>query len=96
MTDEITLGQALGRVKKELASFGVLVAALGGGGSWFGWDAHTGAKAAESTSADLVAFYAPALGQCRMQVEEQRKICLEMIENERSNTAAWQAQCGRE
>ncbi len=85
---EPTLSEALGRIKREVAGTSVLIAALGGG-SWFGLNQQD-----ESEDKVVVQFYEQELGRCRMQVADQRKICLELVAAERENTAQWRAQCG--
>lgn len=95
---EPTFLEAVARVRKELAGVGLLVAALGGGGSWLGLGE---VQKAESTSAELVKFYAPELGRARMEIdrlqkknEAQKDLCVELLNAERENTAQWRAQCG--
>ncbi len=70
---------------------GVATAALMGGGSWFGF----GEVEKASKSADALAIhYVPRLARCEAQFDAQRKICVELLEAERENTAQWRAQCG--
>ncbi len=94
---EPTFIEALARIKKELAGVGAVVVALGGGAGWFGMDTTQKATqqvtAAESVSAELVKFYAPELGRCRMRVEDQKATCLQLLDNEREDTAHWRRQC---
>ena len=70
---------------------GVATAALMGGGGWFGM----GEVDKASKSADALAIhYVPRLARCEAQFDAQRKICLDLIEAEREDTAHWRAQCG--
>ena len=95
---EPTFLEAIARIKKELAGVGIVVAALGGGGSWFGLSevesAQTKTTAVQAEAVAIAQFYAPELGRCRLRVEEQKVTCLELLENERQDTAHWRAQCG--
>ena len=102
---EPTFLEAVARVRKELAGVGLLVAALGGGGSWLGLgevqEAEIEARAAEGISAELVKFYAPELGRARMEIdrlqkknEDQKDLCVQLLKTEQENTAQWRAQCG--
>ena len=88
MATEPTLLEALARVKKELAGTGVLIAALGGGG-YLGINQQD-----EVEDKQVVQLYEAELGRCRMQVADQRTICLDLVAAERENTAQWRAQCG--
>lgn len=88
---EPTFLEAIARVRKELAGAGILVAALGGGGGWLGLGE---VDKQEKAAAALATHYVPALAQCEVRFQDQRKICLELIESERENTAQWRAQCG--
>ena len=87
---EPTLTEALLRVKKELAGTAAVVVALGGG-NWFSWD---DAEKSRLSAEAVATHYVPALAKCEAQVDTQRKICLELVANERENTAQWRAQCG--
>ena len=92
---EPSLLEALLRVKKELASVGLIVAAVGGGG-WFQLDQQDIAE-----DKLVIQLYEADIGRLRMrvadqqtQLDNQRKICLGLVEAERENTAQWRAQCG--
>ena len=102
---EPTFLEAVARVRKELAGAGILIAALGGSGSWLGLgemkEAEDEAKEAETVSAELVKFYAPELGRVRMEVvrlqeknEAQKDLCVGLLKKEQENAAHWRAQCG--
>jgi len=77
---------------------GVATAVLMGGGGWFGMGevekSMVEVKKSENASAALATHYVPALAQCEVRFQDQRKICLQLIEAERENTAQWRAQCG--
>ena len=77
---------------------GVATAVLLGGGGWFGngevKKAEREASKSEKAASALATHYVPALARCEQQFDAQRKICLDMIEAERENTAQWRAQCG--
>lgn len=88
---EPTFLEAVARVRKELAGVGLLVAAVGGGGSWLGLDEI--GKASKSADA-LAIHYVPRLARCEAQFDAQRKICLDLLRDEKENTAQWRAQCG--
>ena len=69
----------------------IALAVVGGGGSWLSLDEIGKAK----KSADALAIhYVPRLARCEAQFDAQRKICLDLLEAERENTAQWRAQCG--
>lgn len=70
---------------------GIATAALMGGGGWFGIGE---VGKAEKAATALATHYVPALAQCEVRFQDQRKICLALIEAERENTAQWRAQCG--
>ena len=91
MPAEPTLTEALLRIKKEIAGVGVVLAAMGGG-NWFSYDQ---AQEAEQETAAVAQWYAPELGRCRMQVTEQKKLCLQLIQSEKDNSEHWRNQCGR-
>ena len=70
---------------------GVATAVLMGGGGWFGFgEVEKSERAAEA----LATHYVPLLARCESQFDAQRKICLDLLEAERENTAQWRAQCG--
>lgn len=77
---------------------GVATAVLMGGGSWFGMGevekSEREALKSSKAAAALAIHYVPALAQCEVRFQDQRKICLSLIEAERENTAQWRAQCG--
>jgi len=59
-------------------------------GSWLGLDEIGKAK----RSADALAtHYVPELASCEKRSVDQRKVCRELLEAERENTAQWRAQC---
>ena len=70
---------------------GIATAALMGGGGWFGLGE---VEKSEKTAAALATHYIPALAQCEVRFQDQRKICLELIQAEREDTAHWREQCG--
>lgn len=70
---------------------GVATAVLLGGGGWFG---NIEVEKSERAAEALVTHYVPALARCEAQFDAQRKICLDLLEAERENTAQWRSQCG--
>ncbi len=75
----------------ERLLIGVASAVLMGGGSWFGMGE---VEKSEKAATALATHYVPALAQCEVRFQDQRKICLDLLEAERENTAQWRAQCG--
>ncbi len=75
----------------ERLLIGVASAVLMGGGGWFGMGE---VEKSEKSAGALAKLYVPALAQCEVRFQDQRKICLSLIEAERENTAQWRAQCG--
>lgn len=85
---EPTFLEALVRIKKELAGTGAMIAVLGGGG-WVGLNQQDNVE-----DKKVIQVYEADLGRLRMQIADQRKICLELVANERTNTEHWRALCG--
>ena len=75
----------------ERLIIGIETTVLLGGGGWFG---KGEVQKSEKAASALATHYVPALARCEQQFDAQRKICLDMIEAERENTAQWRAQCG--
>ncbi len=100
---EPTLGEAFLKIKGWALPAGMAVlTSLGGGGAVYEWFQ---VQQANATAAELVKFYAPALGTCTIEKAEQQNLCIEridsqkatclqLLENAREDTAHWRAQCG--
>jgi len=76
---------------------GIATAVLMGGGGLFGLGK---VNDAEGVSAELVKFYAPELGRARLEIdrlqrknEAQKELCVELLDDEKENTAHWRDQC---
>ena len=103
VVSEPTVSEALLKIKGWALPAGMAVlTSLGGGGAVHQW---LKVQQANATAAELVKFYAPALGTCKLEkaeqqnlcierIDEQRKICLGQINNWKGEAANWRAQCG--
>lgn len=73
----------------QLVTLAVSVAVMSVG-SWFGLDEI--GKAKKSANA-LAAHYVPGLADCEKRYVDRGKVCRELLDAERENTAQWRAQC---
>ena len=83
--------EAWAKLRRELTGVAGLVAVLGGGAQWTSW---MDLDAAKATSGEVVGYFAPALGQCRIDRIAADDRCDRQLAEEREDTAQWRAQCG--
>jgi len=87
---EPTVLEAILRLKKEVAGMSLLIGSIVGAGSWLGLGEM---QKSDDSAGAVAAYYVPALAASEARNADQRKVCLELLENERKNTDHWRDQC---